>query len=134
MPRLRLASTASSTPHVYAPHDPPPCSARPTGLRPRTAEVNRVIGFFISRYRRMLQRTMQHMETSARFPIECCDRPHPPDGSLICTVVVGQSDAFVGGHRDVSVLTARFAILFDCWHRAAAFPLLARTAFPFHSK
>jgi serine protease len=36
----------------------------------------------------------------------------------------------------VSVLTARFAILkpFDCWHRAAAFPLLAHTAFPFHSK
>jgi hypothetical protein len=85
---------------------------------------------------RMLQRTMQDMETSARFPIECCDRPHLPDGWRNCAVVVGQSNAFVGGHRDVSVLTARFAILkpFDCWHRAAAFPLLAHTAFPFHSK
>src|SRR5712671_3631734 len=30
---LRLASSASSTPHVYAPHEPPPCSARPIGLR-----------------------------------------------------------------------------------------------------
>ena len=31
--RLRLASSESSTPQVYAPHDPPPCNARPTGLR-----------------------------------------------------------------------------------------------------
>ena len=29
---LRLARSASSTPHVYAPHEPPPCSASPIGL------------------------------------------------------------------------------------------------------
>jgi hypothetical protein len=32
---LRLASSASRTPHVNAPHEPPPCSARPTGLLSR---------------------------------------------------------------------------------------------------
>src|SRR6266403_211188 len=31
--RLRLARSESSTPQVYAPHDPPPCSASPIGLR-----------------------------------------------------------------------------------------------------
>ena len=30
---LRLASNASNTPQVNAPHDPPPCSARPMGFR-----------------------------------------------------------------------------------------------------
>ena len=33
MATLRLASSESRTPQVYAPHDAPPCSARPIGLR-----------------------------------------------------------------------------------------------------
>ena len=33
MARLRLPRIASSTPQVYAPHEPSPCSARPMGLR-----------------------------------------------------------------------------------------------------
>jgi hypothetical protein len=41
MATLRLPSSASNTPQVYAPHEPPPCSARPIGLG---AEAGRMIG------------------------------------------------------------------------------------------
>src|SRR5689334_11846391 len=64
---VRLASTTSSTPHVYAPHEPPPCKARLTGFRifmhiPMLAACAvrlgaagaSAIGFFDERHRRRL--------------------------------------------------------------------------------
>src|SRR5204863_1529589 len=67
--RLRLASTTSRTPHVYAPHDPAPCSANPTGLRIRAD------GWlsFMTRAAAFVASHKENRDTPLMFAIKCCD-------------------------------------------------------------
>jgi len=72
----RLASNASSTPHVYAPHDPPPWSASPTGTRRLPISVDRFINArtFVAMHKRIETGPSAFQSNVAILPISAVDR------------------------------------------------------------